>query len=89
MLPEKIKTAIEVALLEVEKDVEANVNENQNYGALNRIRAELVEMRDEKRTQVSPQLSYIIIDSLEWDQPSLIELNKVRELLRSHFHLKP
>lgn len=48
------------------------------------MRKELVEASLGQRIQKSRELSRMILDSLDWDQPCLPAFNKVWGLLRKH-----
>ncbi len=88
MLPAEIKVAIERALTQVENDIKKRKQDGLLFGDLNVIKSELLEMREEKRQQSSDRLSRMIIDSMDWDQPALKELNHVVSMLRMHFRIK-
>jgi hypothetical protein len=89
MLPEEILIAIEDALATVDREILERAAKNQGHKDLDRIKAELIEMRNEKRKQPSDTIGRIIIDSMDWSQPSLKKFNQVCSLLRKHFHLRP
>ena len=89
MLPIHILTTIEEALKFVEMDINDRVTRGEGHKDLDHMKAELIEMKSEKRKSASDTISRIIVDSMDWNQPSLKKFNEVRELLRKHYRLFP
>jgi hypothetical protein len=87
-LPSSILAAIEEALLTVDNDIHRRTANQQDYEDLDRMKSELIEMKSGHRKQASDSMSRIIVDSMDWEQPSLKKFNEVRELLRKHYGLK-
>lgn len=89
ILPEEILPAIEDALTAVDQEIFECKVQNQGHKDLDHIKNELIEMRDGKRKQPLEMIGGIIVDSMDWSQPSLEKFNQVCSLLRKHFHLRP
>lgn len=88
MLPENILKAIKEAISAVEIDIQERISNGESFEDLDLMKSELIEMQIEKRKSASDEMGYIIIDSMNWEQPCLKNFNEVRELLRKHFQLR-
>lgn len=89
MLPRDILAAIEEALASVDEDILQRTLAGCGHRDLDRLKVELEEMKSGTRKQASEELTYIIIDSMNWEQPCLQKFNNVRKLLRTHYKLRP
>lgn len=89
MLPMNILAAIEEALSAVERDISERVSRGEGYKDLDYLKAELLEMKSGTRQEASRETSWMIVDSMDWEQPCLKKFNEVRTLLRKHYRLRP
>lgn len=87
--PKHIVEAIKDAIFAVDQDIAERVKIKKTHGDLDRMKKELIEMKNGERLFSSDGMSYIIIDSMDWEQPCLKKFNEVCSLLRKHYRLRP
>lgn len=87
--PKNIIKTIEEAIVAVDQDIADRVKDKKTHGDLDQMKKELIEMKKGERLSSSDGMSYIIIDSMDWEQPCLKKFNEVCSLLRKHYRLRP
>jgi hypothetical protein len=88
MLPQNIIDAIEEALIAVEEDIQRRIQQNETFEDLSHIKEELLEMKAGTRKSSSREISHMIIDSMDWEQPCLKKFYTARELLAKYYKIK-
>jgi hypothetical protein len=87
-IPQNILAAIEEALQSVDEDIQARLNHKQGTADLDKIKKELLEIKAGTRKSSSREMSHMIIDSMDWEQPCLKKFYYVDELLAKHYKIK-
>ena len=88
-LPPELIQAIDEAIASIDQDITNRRQQQRSTSDLDFLKQEMIEARAGSRKQVSQELSRMIVDSMDWDQPCLKAFNHARAVLRKFFHTKP
>lgn len=84
-LPQFIQDKIVEALSLIEDAIQDRIKNGDTFGDLDRLKNELTEMKSGMRRAPSGELSRMVIDCMDWNQPYMRKYFEASDLVSRHF----